>query len=200
VTFAAGETSLMIPVTVYGDALAESDEYFYIQLSQATNASISDGWGYFVIINDDTTPAISISDVSKSEGKSGTTRFVFTVTLSAASDAPVTVNYATANGTATTRDNDYIAKSGKLTFAPGETSKKITISVKGDKKQEDDESFFVNLANAKGALIDDGQGVGIILSDDGSRRSGNWRNQLAFASAVDQALEDWMTSRPKKRW
>jgi hypothetical protein len=65
----------------------------------------------------------------------------FTVTLSAAYDQPVTMSFRTADRTANTSDNDYIAKSGTLTFAPGETTKTITIEVKGDSKKEADETF-----------------------------------------------------------
>jgi hypothetical protein len=77
----------------------------------------------------------------------------------------VTVNFRTANGTATA-GQDYDAQSGTLTVAPGETSKTITIVVRGDKKREADETFFVDLAGALGALILDGRGGGTILDDD----------------------------------
>ena len=64
-------------------------------------------------------------------------------------------------------DGDYVAASGTLTFAPGETTKTITVSVKGDKKYEPDEYFFVNLSGASSnALISDSQGIGWILNDD----------------------------------
>jgi Calx-beta domain len=90
-------------------------------------------------LNDDLPepPAISISDVTKAEGTKGkTTLFTFTVTLSVAYDQQVTMSFATANGTETTGDGDYVAQSGTLTFAPGETTKTITIKVKGDSKRE----------------------------------------------------------------
>ena len=80
------------------------------------------------------------------------------------SDAPVTVNFATADGTAAAGE-DYVAASGTLTFAPGETTKTITVVVKGDKQKEADETFSVNLFGAFGALILDGQGLGSILDD-----------------------------------
>jgi Calx-beta domain len=110
--------------------------------------------------------SISLGDVRKQEGHQGTTLFVFTVSLSAAYDQPVTVHYATADGTATAADGDYVSQSGTLTFAPGETAKTITIVVKGDKKVESDETFFVDLSDASNAFIEDGQGLGTILNDD----------------------------------
>jgi len=113
----------------------------------------------------DDEPRISVNDVTKAEGKSGTTSFTFTVTLSSVYDAAVTVNFATADGTANA-GNDYTSASGTLTFAPGETTKTITILVKGDNKKEANETFFVNLSGASNALIADGQGLGTILNDD----------------------------------
>ena len=78
----------------------------------------------------------------------------------------MTVNYATANGTATA-GSDYRAKSGTLTFAPGVTSMTITIIVIPDKVQEADETFFVNLSGASSnAQLIAAQGIGTILDDD----------------------------------
>ena len=83
-------------------------------------------------MNDDVVvPALSIGPATVAEGNSGTTNAVFTVTLSAASDGAVTVNYATANGTAMA-GSDYTATSGTLTFAAGETTSTITVAVAGD--------------------------------------------------------------------
>ena len=90
----------------------------------------------------------------------------FTVTLSAASDAPVTVTYATADGTATVAGGDYQAATGTLTFAPGQTSKTITVLVNGDRLAEADEYFFVNLTGATNAGIANGSGFGTILDDE----------------------------------
>lgn len=130
-----------------------------------------EGQGIATIRNDGSwsligTPTLSISDVSKAEGAKGSTYFTFTVTLAFSLDVAVTVNYATANGTATTANADYVAKSGTITFAPGETSKTITIEVKGDRKKEANETFFVRLSAGVNALIADNEGVGTIWNDD----------------------------------
>ena len=87
------------------------------------------------------------------------------VSLSAPSNKTVTVNYSTANGTATA-GSDYNAASGKLTFAPGETSKTILVPVRGDRLAEANENFFVKLSGAKDAKIADGQGVVTIVDDE----------------------------------
>src|SRR5262249_48884579 len=73
--------------------------------------------------------------------------------------------WVTANDTASFL-GDYNYSSGSLSFAPGETSKTITVSVNGDLTDEPDETFFVNLSSASNATIADGQGVGTILTDD----------------------------------
>jgi hypothetical protein len=108
---------------------------------------------------------LAISDVAVFEGNKGTVNAVFTVTLSEPATAAVTVNYGTADGTAQA-GGDYEAAAGTLTFAPGETSKTITVAVKGDTRVEANESFFVNLSGAVNAVIGDGQGLGTILDDD----------------------------------
>ena len=84
--------------------------------------------------------------MSKREGRKNLTLFAFTVTLSAAYDQPVTMSFKTTDGTAKTSDNDYVAKTGTLTFAPGETTKTITVEVKGDSKAEwPNETFYLDL-------------------------------------------------------
>src|SRR5262249_11912214 len=125
----AGQTSARITVPVKDDRLGEPTETFAVNLTAATGATIDDGQAIVTIFDNE--PRISINDVSMSEGKKGrTTLFTFTVSLSAAYDQPVTVSFRTVNGTATTSDGDYVARSGTLTIAPGERTKTITIEVK----------------------------------------------------------------------
>jgi uncharacterized membrane protein len=165
-TFAPGETSKTITVRVIGDRLPEPNETFVVNLSGPTNATISDGQGTGTILDDE--PRISISDVSKKEGKRNqTTQFIFTVTLSAAYDQPVTMSFKTTDGAATTSDNDYVAQTGTITFNPGETTKTITIVVIGDSKKEANEMFFVDLfGNSSNSLFTKKRGTGTILNDD----------------------------------
>jgi Calx-beta domain/FG-GAP-like repeat len=162
----AGQTSRTFTVAVRGDRLAEPNEFFFVKLSAPVNAGIYIGQGNVSILDDE--PRISISDVFKKEGKkSTTTQFIFTVTLSAPYDQAVKMSYNTANGTATTSGNDYIAKSGTLTFAPGETTKTITIEVKGDSKKETNETFYLDLfGNSSNSLFTKNRGIGTILNDD----------------------------------
>jgi len=111
-------------------------------------------------------PSITINDVSMMEGQFGITVFTFTVWLSSASTQTISMDFATADGTATVVGNDYYANSGTLTFTPGQTTKTITVQVRGDATSESTENFFVNLSNAVNAWLLDSQGVGTIYNDD----------------------------------
>jgi hypothetical protein len=112
-----------------------------------------------------TEPRISIGDVTLVEGNAGTKSFIFTVSLSDTANERVTVNYATADGTAQA-GKDYVATSETLTFDPGQTSKTIAVLVTGDRVPEPDETFFVNLSNPTNGTIADGQSVGTIVDDE----------------------------------
>lgn len=194
-TIAPGQTTQTVTVQVVGDTQAEDDEYFTVSISNATNATLGNQTTYQYIQDDDRIPAISISDASVYEGNNGTRQMTFTVTLSQPSNKKVRVNYATANGTAKTSDSDYVSKSGTITFNPGQTSKTITVTIKGDKKKENDEYFYVNLSGASGAPVEDSRGEGWIFNDDWSTRSsGN-----SWVDAFDLALEELLNDRPRKR-
>ena len=98
------------------------------------------------------TITLSAATASITEGNTASQPLTFTVNLSAASSSAVTVNYATANGTATA-GSDYTATSGVLTFAAGETSKTVAVSVLGDTVVESNETFTLNLSNPSGATL-----------------------------------------------
>ncbi|MDY0378541.1 MAG: Calx-beta domain-containing protein, partial [Desulfobacterales bacterium] len=168
VTFAKDETTREITFQVYGDILFEPDETFDVVLSNASNAVILDGTGTIAILNDDedSAPALSVSNASIQEGDDGfTSEVTVTVTLSAASTEVVTVNYATVEDTAFAGE-DYEHAAGTVTFAAGETTKDITFRVYGDTLFEDDETFGIELSDAVGAAIAEGLGTVTILNDD----------------------------------
>jgi hypothetical protein len=170
-TFAAGQTTKAIAVVVNGDTAVEPNETFAVNLSAASGATIADGAGVGTITNDDTAaaPSLSINDVTLAEGNTGTRLATFTVMLSAASSQTVAVAYATANGTATA-GSDYVAQSGTLTFAVGQTSRTIGVVVNGDKTREPNETFTVRLSGASGATIARAAGLGTIGNDDSRGR------------------------------
>ena len=116
--FAPGQTSQTIAVTALGDLRDEADETFYVNLTAPTSAIMADGQGIGTILDDDALPILSIEAASVSEGNSGTKNLNFHVVLSDVSGRSVTVQYATANGTATA-GSDYQARSGTLTLLAG---------------------------------------------------------------------------------
>src|SRR5207245_245761 len=136
--------------------------------------------GTGTIQNGNTDVEGSIDDVVKPEGTTsstppGTTAFPFTVSLSNPSGQTITVNYATGNVSAIGNTScagsnsgspDYISQSGTLTFAPGETSKPVTVLVCADTAFEPDETFTVTLSGATNATIAKAIGTGTIQNDD----------------------------------
>jgi hypothetical protein len=172
VTFAPGEIVKFVTVSVVGDTQQEPNETFLMNLSAVQEVgvnpptvSIAGGQAQGVIVDDDS-PGLSITSTSVLEGNSGTTNAIFTVSLTQTLTQTVTVAFATADGTATTAHNDYIATTGVLTFAAGETSKNITVPVIGNTIVEPDKTFAVNLSNSVGAPINVGVGTGTIVNDD----------------------------------
>ena len=167
VTFTPGQTTQLITIPVVGDVLDEANETFFVNLTNPTNATVADAQGVGTITDNDPLPTMTVSDVSVTEGNTGTPNAVFTVTLSTVSGRSVTVNYATANGTATA-PSDYTTATGTLTIPAGNSSGTITVLVQGDTLFEPNETFFLNLTGATNATITDNQGIGTILNDDGS--------------------------------
>jgi hypothetical protein len=167
VTFAPGETTQVIEITVNGDRRGEFNESFLVQLEGALNAFLIDTQAAGSVVDDE--PRISINNGSITEGQRGTRQVTLTVSLSVAYDVPVTVQFNTADGSATTADNDYVAATGTVTFAPGVTTQTITLTIIGGRQREQDEYFLVNLSNASNALVVDSQAVVSILNDDKRR-------------------------------
>jgi hypothetical protein len=136
------------------------------------------------IVDDESFPKVSINDVSLKEGDSGTTSFTFTVSLSGASGQTVKVDYSSDDGTALS-PGDYNENIGTLSFAPGETSKSITILVKGDTQFEPNETFTVDLANFVNAIAGKSSGLGTIVNDDT-----NTLPTIQFSQATYSIQED----------
>ena len=154
-----------------GSVAALSDSAMWQDDDAGSDRSLSFGYNALLLenlishITTGRAPALSINDVTVTEGDAGTVDAVFTVTLSAVSGQAVTVNYATADGTAT-GGSDFISTSGTLTFVVGTTTRSITVVINGDLLEEIHETFLVNLQNPGNATIADGQGQGTIRNDD----------------------------------
>ncbi len=165
-TISAGSSTATITIPVNGDTLQEADETFFVSLSNPAGATISDGIGQVTIQNLVILPSLSIGSVSLFEGNAGTTTATFAVSLSDISNQNVTVDYATANGTASS-GTDYNPAATTLTFPAGTTSQAISVLVLGDTLPEANETFYVDLSNPSGADIAVSRGIGTILDDDG---------------------------------
>lgn len=111
-------------------------------------------------------PSAAITDVSVIEGDSGTRAATFTASISNPAAGPLSLDYATAEGTATA-GTDFQSRSGIVTFQPGETSKQVVVPAIGDTLEEPDETFSVTLSNPAGVTIAKAQGAGTILDDEG---------------------------------
>ena len=142
--------------------------------TRSTNFPVADpfqaccaGAGNYAFVSKivDDTPKISIDDVTAVEGTGfGDTAFTFTVALSRPAAVPITVAFATADGTATLAD--YVSTSGTLTFNPGEMSKTVVVYVVADFAFEGTETFSVTLSHPSNAMLAKATGIGTILNDD----------------------------------
>ncbi len=124
------------------------------------------------------------------------------MSLSSAVDTAITLDYTTANGTATTEDNDYTAiPTTTLTFNPGETSKTITVAVNGDNQVELNETFFLNLSNLQtngsNVTLADNQGQGTINNDENFPTNLNLSNNtVAENSPLNTLIGNFTTTDP----
>jgi len=172
-TFTAGQTSKTITVQVNGDTDVESDETFFVDLSDLSLGAdaVEDGRGRGTIDNDDEAdpgdePSLSIDDVAELEGHEGKKPFVFTVTRAGDTSGSSSVRFRTEEGTATVPQDYKPIADDLLTFEPGQSEGTITVKVKGDGKHAPDEVFTVVLFDAVDATIEDGTGTGTIINDD----------------------------------
>ncbi len=165
--FAPGETSKTISVPILGDTSVESDETFTLTLSTPSGAVLGSVASTTATIKNDDKPVVTLTPttVSVTEGNSGSKQLDFTVNLSIAASSSITVNYATANGTASA-GSDYTSVSGTVGFAPGETSRTISVPILGDTSVEGDETFTLALSNPSGAVLGSFTSATATISND----------------------------------
>jgi len=161
-----GALTANVVVDVAGDVVVESNEAFFVQLSAAVGATISDSSGTGTISNDDTA-TLSIGDVSQNEGTGSNTTSAFTVTLNGEVGYSFNVSFASADGTAFAgQDYQNVNSSVNFTGTNGQT-RTINVTVFGDAQVEANETFLVNLtAPGGGITLGDGQGQGTLVNDD----------------------------------
>ncbi|MBT7803894.1 tandem-95 repeat protein, partial [Candidatus Poribacteria bacterium] len=166
-TLAPGETTASITLTVNGDTAHEADETVSVTLTDAVGRGVTvasaSTTATATILNDDPLPALTISDVTVTEGSDAEASL--TVTLTGETEQAVTVNYATADATANA-GSDYIATSGALTLEPGTATATVVVTLVDDVLAELSESFLVNLSGVANATVGDGQAFVAIENDD----------------------------------
>ena len=167
VTFGAGASTARVPLGTENDHTHEADATLTLTLADGDGYDLGTPSAATVTVqdDDDPPPELSIDDMSVAEGDSGSTTMQFTVTLDPAAKGEVTVDWATADGTATA-GTDYTSGNGRLTFSVGETSKTVTVPVTGDDVDEPNETFTVALSNVSGATLVKATGTGTITDDD----------------------------------
>lgn len=163
-TFAPGETSKEVAVTVLGDAVNEENETLKVTLSAATGvpaANVIDAEGLGTIVDKNAPPSLSISDATANEGQGATV----TVTLSGTTNRTVTVRFNTVESSARAA-SDFLARVGTLTFAPGEKTKTLEITIVDDTAAESREDFTIVLGDAVNAAITKASGRITIEASD----------------------------------
>jgi hypothetical protein len=164
-SFPPFRTERTVNVPVNGDGTIEPDETVNLNITSGVNLAPGDLLGTGTILDDDLS-ALSVSDASVTEGNGGTATLSFTVTLAAPNTRAVTVQAATADGSANAGSGDYVPLTQTLTFNPGDTTQHVAVAVNGDGQVEGDETLSLDLSNALGASIADPTAVGTILNDD----------------------------------
>jgi hypothetical protein len=163
ISFEVGATSQEISIPIIDDSLIEAEEIFFVDFSNVSNATLTNNQAQVTIVDDDLASLeITIDDISVSEGER-----IVTVTVNLNQESPeiVTVDYTTVDDTATSPD-DYTAKSGNLSFQPGETTKEIPITIINDNLNEINETFLVSLSNATVGTIAKEQAIITIIDND----------------------------------
>jgi subtilisin family serine protease len=158
--FPPGTTTRTIGVPVLGDYASEGTETFVVNLSNPVNATLGIAQGTGTILDNDAA-GFAISDLTVAEPRSGTANAVFTVTLSPAPVATVTVGFHTTDGSAVA-PGDYTATAGTLTFTTGQTSQTISVPVKADAVADAGEVFFVDLVTSSGPAIARSRGTATV--------------------------------------
>jgi chitinase len=150
-------------------------------------------------------PPVSISNARVVEGDAGVSYAVFTLTMPTATISPVTVNYVTADPTVTqtftaTAGVDYLAQSGTVVFAPGQTRTTLSVAVLGELVPEQNETFIVRLflpaPPGVVAKIEDPQGIATIVNDDWGRSvsgSGRLGNVVSGEGTFSLRAVEWRT-------
>ncbi len=193
-TFNPGETMKTVTVQVNGDTSVESNETFFVKLSNNNALSFSDSTGMGTIVDDDLpNPAVEFSQSSYNVQEDQTS-IQITVTRNGNTTVTTTVDYATGDKTAT-QVNDYTIARGQLTFAPGETSKTFRVLINEDSFVEGNEQLEVVLSNPSGtATLGAKTTATVTISDDATEPAANVITDAQ--NFVSQQYHDFLNREP----
>ena len=218
-TFAPGQTSKTIDVSVRGDTEVEDDETLSVKWTGWTNVLLVRYAHTGTITNDDEEsprsddrPYLGVDSPSVQEGDSGTTTLTFTARLTDAngriqsSSETITANYQvlSESGDTATAGTDYTPASGAVTFAPGEISRTIDVSVRGDTEAEGDETLTLKWVapwtnvllagfSATGTITNDDTAAATLSIADASATEGS---ALSFTVTLNNAVPGGFTVTP----
>lgn len=163
--FPPGATNVEVLVSVNGNTRNEADKTFWLMLTNAVHGVLSKSYAIGTIVNDDPSPALSITDAVLIDDGTGTTNAVFTVNASGVSGRAITVDYETVGGTASS-GAEFVPVADTLTFVPGMTRQLIAVPVFGEALTGPAAVFFVNLSDAMNATIARGRAVATLLNNN----------------------------------
>ena len=193
ITFAQNETRKIIELTTVDDSAFAADGSVTIELLPDTTGAdlnvagkytTSEHWSghtpeggrsdraTVTITDNDNKPGVRIGPALGDEGDSGSSAWTFVVTLASATDKPVTVNYATSDGTATAGQDYTAVSNGSVTILAGDTTAEFDVSVNGDEIDEDNEVFNVTISLPSGTSAagiiggHNATALGLIVDDD----------------------------------
>lgn len=200
-TFAPGESTKTISISIVGDIDVELREQFKVVLSNPTNSILETPSGTGDIISEDL-PSVTVDDVSIVEGNSGYKSVYFTLSLNGLHSENVTVAYATEDGTAKA-GGDYQPANGLLVIPSGQRTGSIRVNVIGDNFIEDNEDFYLRLYDAEQAMLVDDSATATIINDDneqglsisdGTVIEGNTgRKNMFFSVTLAQPSQSFVT-------
>lgn len=192
-TLFAGQTDAVVKVKVFGDTAIEGPEDFFLDVSPVSGiaSGVIGSVGRATILDDDSDMSGPVISVEGGRITEGFTSLPFVISLSQASSEAVTVKYRTLPGTATEGFGNDFSGSGDrvLTFAPGETSKTVNVSIRGDSLPEVDETVVLEVFDPANASLGGGRRAireaGWILDDD---NVGNRRALFVTSPVVEESV------------
>lgn len=199
VTIPIGATSAIFGIPVRTDGVADAGETFQVSVRPLSPGMPRPANAVVTITESGlpNPPTVSVSGVTVTEGDAGTRTATFQVSLSWPTSRNVTVAYATADGTATVADADYVAAAGTVLFTAGQQTRTVSVTINGDRWLEADELLTLALSNPVNATLGTSTATCTITNDEvdapGFQIRLNYMTaiQPAWQAAIEKAVAKW---------